>query len=578
MANFVTPTFRPMITSGKYSVAAGHYLAAQAGMRILQQGGNAIDAGVAAGICINVTQPDLTNFGGVAPIILYLAKTRQVITISGLGRWPKKASLEYFRDQLGGEIPLGVKNAITPSACDAWLTALARFGTLSLAQVLEPALELATDGFPASRLLSHMLTGVHANVSQWPSSAEYTRPDGTPYQPGDMIRQPTLAKTFRLLIDTERGAASSGRAAAIMAARDVFYKGELAEKMARFSQEQGGFLDYDDLAEFAVGVQPGVSTRYRGYEVFSCGPWCQGPVVPQTLNILENYDLAGLGHNSAEALHLIAEALKASFADRHAYYGDPDFVDVPINGLLDKDYAKTWVDRISRDTAWGDMPLPGDPWAYEGKPARTRTAQPEPHPGPLGSDTSYLCVVDSEGNGFSATPSDGVRYTPVVPDVGVVLSPRGFQSWLDPLHPSSLAPGKRPRLTPSPGLMLKDGKLAMTFGTPGLDVQPQAMTQLIVNTVDFHMDPQAAIEQPRIATFNFPASQHPHHYTPGQFCAEGRIPDATLAALAEKGHQVTKWPDFIATAGALCAISVDTEFGPLAAGADPRRTAYAMGW
>ncbi len=153
MSNFVTPTFRPMITSGKYSVAAGHYLAAQAGMRILQQGGNAIDAGVAAGICINVTQPDLTNFGGVAPIILYLAKTQEVITISGLGRWPQKASLEYFRDTLGGDIPLGVKNAITPSACDAWLTALARFGTLSLAQVLEPALELATEGFPASRLL-----------------------------------------------------------------------------------------------------------------------------------------------------------------------------------------------------------------------------------------------------------------------------------------------------------------------------------------------------------------------------------------------------------------------------------------
>jgi gamma-glutamyltranspeptidase/glutathione hydrolase len=582
MATFETPTMRPIIASSKYSVAAGHYLAAEAGMRILKQGGNAIDAGVAAGICINITQPDLTNFGGVAPIIIYLAKTKEVLTISGLGRWPKAASLEYFRDTLGGKIPLGVQNAITPSACDAWLTALARYGTLSLAEVLEPALELATDGFPVSRLMSHMLTGVHDNIKQWPSSAEYLRADGTPYQTGDIIVQPTIARLFKQLIDTERGAAGKGRAAAIMEARDLFYKGDVAEKIARFSREQGGFLDYDDMANFSVGIEPAVSTSYRGYEVFTCGPWCQGPVLAQTLNILENFDLASYGHNSPKALHVIIEALKASFADRHAFYGDPDFVEVPIRGLLSKGYAQQWVERIARQTArqavWADMPEAGDPWPFEGKASRAGSASPVPQPGPLGSDTSYLCVVDAEGNGFSATPSDGVRYTPVVPEVGVVLSPRGFQSWLDPRHPSSLQPGKRPRLTPSPALMLKDGKLAMTFGTPGLDVQPQAMTQLVVNVVDFKMDPQSAIEQPRVATFNFPASQHPHNYTPGLLCAEGRIDSATLGELGRMGHQVTKWPDFIASAGALCAICVDTEFGPRAAGADPRRTAYAIGW
>jgi gamma-glutamyltranspeptidase/glutathione hydrolase len=577
---FVAPTFRPVISSSKYSVSAGHYLATQGGMRILQRGGNAIDAGVAAGVCINVVQPDLTNLGGVAPIIIYLAKTREVVTISGLGRWPRKASLEYFRDELKGEIPLGVKNAITPAACDAWLTALARFGTKTLGEVLEPALELASEGFPASRLFTHMLQGIHSSLIQWPSSKDYIRADGQPYQPGDIVRQPTLAATFKVLIAAERDAAARGldRAAAIMAARDVFYKGELAEKMARFSQEQGGFLDYDDLAEFSVGVEPPVKTGYRGYEVYSCGPWCQGPVLLETLNILENYDLASYGHNSARSLHVLIEALKASFADRHAYYGDPDFVDVPIAGLLDKDYAKQWVKRISPDTAWNDMPPPGDPWKFEGRAAPRGYRQPAPQPGPLGTDTSYCCVVDSEGNGFSATPSDGVRYTPVVPGVGVVLSPRGFQSWLDPDHPSSLQPGKRPRLTPSPGLMLKDGKLAMTYGTPGLDVQPQAMAQLIMNVVDYKMDVQAAIEQPRVATFNFPATQHPHNYTPGQLCAEGRIPEATLQELAAKGHTVTKWPNFIATAGALCAITLDTEAGPRAAGADPRRTAYAMGW
>ncbi len=577
MTDFATPTYRPMIAGSKYVVAAGHYLASHAGMRILQAGGNAIDAGVAAGLCVNVTQPDLTNLGGVAPIILYLAKTREVVSISGLGRWPRTATLEHFRDTLG-KIPLGVQNAITPSACDAWLTALARYGTMTLSQVMAPALELATDGFPISRLCAYMLDSVHANIRQWPSSAAYLRPDGSPLQPGDILRQPELATTFRMLCDAETRAAAQGRSAAIMAARDVFYKGELAERMARFSQDQGGFLDYDDLAGFSVKVEPTAATTYRGYEVHACGPWCQGPVVPQTLNILENFDLAALGHNSPEALHLIIESLKAAFADRHAFYGDPDFINVPMDGLLHKEYGRIWASRIDRSRAWADMPEAGDPWAFSTMAGRPQRPKEMALAGEPGTDTSHLCVVDAEGNGFSATPSDGVRLTPVVPGVGVVLSPRGYQSWLDPAHPSSLAPGKRPRLTPSPGLALKDGKLAMVFGTPGLDVQPQAMVQFLVNSIDFGLDPQAAIEQPRVATYNFPASSHPHAYEPGRLCAESRIPAATLEALETLGHKVTRWPDFIAAAGAVGAIRVDGPYGPRVGGADPRRTTYAMGW
>jgi gamma-glutamyltranspeptidase/glutathione hydrolase len=348
--------------------------------------------------------------------------------------------------------------------------------------------------------------------------------------------------------------------------------------MARFSQENGGFLDYDDLAEFSVKVEQPVKTTYRGYEVYACGPWCQGPVVPQTLNILENFDLADLGHDSPEHLHLVAEALKASFTDRHAYYGDPDFVDVPIEGLLNKDYARQWAGRISRERAAPGRPEPGDPWAFMDRGGLVGAGAPTARPGPIGTDTSYLCVVDAEGNGFSATPSDGVRKTPVVPGVGTVLSPRGSQSWLDPNHPSSLQPGKRPRLTPNPGIMLKDGKLRMVFGTPGLDVQPQAMTQLVVNVVDFGLDPQAAIEAPRLATYSFPSTSHPHNYNPGLLRVEGRIPADTVEALAACGHRAERWPDFTSTAGALCAILADTEYGPRAAGADPRRTAYAIGW
>jgi gamma-glutamyltranspeptidase / glutathione hydrolase len=282
MSDFATPTFRPMVQSSNYAIAAGHALASLAGIRILERGGNAIDAGVATGICINVTQPDMTNFGGVAPILIFLAERQEVVAISGLGRWPKKARLEYFRDDLNDQIPDDLTNAITPSACDAWLTALARFGRLTLAEVLRPALTLAEEGFPVSRFLVHTLKGCYDNLAKWPSSSDYLRPDGSPLEPGDILRQPQLAATFRRLIDAERGAAHLGRASAIMAARDLFYKGELAERMARFSQENGGFLDYDDLAEFSVKVEQPVKTTYRGYEVYACGPWCQGPVVPLT--------------------------------------------------------------------------------------------------------------------------------------------------------------------------------------------------------------------------------------------------------------------------------------------------------
>jgi gamma-glutamyltranspeptidase/glutathione hydrolase len=570
-------TWRPLVQASRHAVASGHYLASVAGLRILERGGNAIDAGVATGICLNVLQPDWTSFGGVAPIIVYLAQRGEVATISGLGRWPRRARLEYFRDELG-EIPEGVQGAIVPSACDAWLTALARFGRLTLAEVLAPALELA-EGFPVSADLARHLATFHANLRRWPSSRAYLRPDGTPLQPGDTLRQPELAATFRALLEAERAGAHLGRAAAIMAARDRFYMGDLADRMADFSRREGGFLEYADLAEFSVRVEPPVRSTYRGYEVYACGPWCQGPVLPQTLNILEHFDLASLEHNSPRYLHLVMEALKLSFADRHAWYGDPDFVDVPIDALLDKGYAGRQAQRIDLARAFPAMPDPGD--LGRRPPGAVPAATP---PGPLGppgvpaTDTTYCCVVDDEGNGFSATPSDPIRSSPIVPGVGVVLSPRGSQSWLDPAHPASLQPWKRPRLTPSPALLLKQGRLAMVFGTPGGDVQPQAMVQLVAGVVDFGLDPQAAIEAPRLASESFPGSFFPHHYNPGLVRAESSLPEATLAALGALGHRVEPWPERTHLAGALCCIQVDGPWGRLAAGADPRRLAYAAGW
>jgi gamma-glutamyltranspeptidase / glutathione hydrolase len=383
-----------------------------------------------------------------------------------------------------------------------------------------------------------------------------------------------------MLIEAESGAAHLGRETALRVARDRFYKGDIAERIAAFHAEQGSWLTLDDLKAFSVEVEEPLSIKYRGYDFYGCQPWCQGPVALQVLSILEGYDLRSLGQNSADTLHLVLEALKAAFADRERYYGDPRFVDVPTAGLLHPDYAAEWRGRISLDRAFPGMPEPGDPRRYAGDGLALAGAYraPVPSNGLVEPDTSYLCVVDEQGNVFSATPSDGGGASPIIPGLGFIVSGRGVQSWLDPEHPSAIAPRKRPRLTPSPGLIMRDGAVFAPFGTPGLDVQPQAMVQLAVNLIDFGMEPQAAIEAPRVASYSFPASSHPHPYSPGLVRAEGRLAAETLAELARRGHKVESWGDFAAQAGALCTIVADQERGFLTGAADPRRMAYAMGW
>ncbi len=571
-------THRPAIMARNHMVTSGHYLASAAGMRILEQGGNAVDAGVAAGLCINVLQPDMTNFGGVAPIIIYQAGSGKVATISGLGRWPKRANVRFFQERHGGAIPTGILRSVTPAAPDAWLTALELYGTMTWAQVAAPATELAEQGFAAHQFMVDNIAKVADTMRQWSCTRDVFFPNGRPHAVGEPLLQRDLAGTFRMLAEAERGAGGD-RVGGLRAARDLFYRGEIARRVAEFSKAKGGLLDYEDLAGFRVRVEEPVMTGFRGYDVYACGPWCQGPVVPQTLNILEGYDLRALGHNSAAYLHRVIAALDAAFADRHAYYGDPDFVRVPIGGLLDKRYAAEWRERIDPERAWREMPEPGDPWRHEaptnGKPGpgRPKPLRAEPEP-----DTSYVCAVDRWGNGFSATPSDGARNTPIVPGLGFIISSRGYQSWVDESHPASIQPGKRPRLTPSPGLVLKDGRLELVFGTPGHDVQPQAMVQVLLNAVEFDMDPQDAIEQPRVASYNYPSTGDPHPYFPGLMKAEGRVPDDVVDGLRRLGHTVERWPDYVGTAGAPCMIRVRRDLGILVGGADPRRMSYAIGW
>jgi gamma-glutamyltranspeptidase/glutathione hydrolase len=581
MAGFPSPTtHRPPVTGTHYMVASGHSLATMAAVRILERGGNATDAGVAAGLCINVLLPDLTNIGGVAPIILYDAQEQAIHTISGLGSWPQAASREFFVEQCGGTIPPGVHRSVMPAAMDAWLTALERYGTRSFAEVAEPAIALAEEGFPVYAFLHIDLDEEADALARWPSTASVFMPGGRVPRVGERLVQRDLANTLKMLVEAEAGSRHNGREAGIRAARDRFYTGDIAERIAAFFQEQGGFLTLDDLKQFHVEIETPLHARYHGYDFYGCRPWCQGPVALEALSILDGYDLASLGQNSADTLHLIIESLSAAFADRHHYVGDPKFVDVPIDGLLHPDYAATWRERIRRDRAFGEMPAPGDPWRFQksGTNGAAPLGTPRSFAASVEPDTSYLCVVDAEGNAFSATPSDGVTGTPIVPGLGFIVSGRGVQSWLDADHPSAVAPGKRPRLTPNPGLIMRDGKVFAPYGTPGNDVQPQAMVQLAVNLIDFGLDPQAAIEAPRVASYGFPQSSHPHPYIPGLVSAEGRLPDAVLAELARRGHRVERWPDWSARAGSLCTIVVDSENGALTAGADPRRVAYAMGW
>jgi gamma-glutamyltranspeptidase/glutathione hydrolase len=575
-------TYRPPVMGVTHMVSAGHYLAAAAGYRILEQGGNAIDAGVASGIVINVTLPNATSFGGVAPIIIYHAASDSVVTISGLGRWPRAASIDYFKKHAGGDLPVGILRCVVPSAADAWMTALEKYGTMSFEQVVTPALELAERGFPLSSIIASSLgrsdeTG-EGDLSMWESTRAIFMPNGRAPKAGEPLVQTDLARTFRRLIEAERASAFKGREAAIRSARDYFYKGDIAEEIAKFSQSQGGLLTLRDLKEFSVKLEKPAVGNFKDYTVYSCGPWCQGPVVAQTLQMLEDDDLADLGHNSPDYVHLVSQALNLAFSDRHHYYGDPDFVDVPLEGLLSQEYTKARRSAIDMERAYPEMPPPGEPWAYQGKPSRKPAEQRiAPVPGGQEQDTSYTCVVDRWGNAFSATPSDGLFGSPIVPGLGFIISSRGTQSWLDPEHPSSLQPWKRPRLTPNPAIAFKNGKLAMPFGTPGGDAQCPAMVQMFLNIVEFGMNPQEAIEQPRFVPWNYPNSFWPHTYLPGRLNVEGRIPKDVVAELSRRGHEVRELNDWSASTGGLAAITVDQESGVLRAGADPRRDTYATG-
>ena len=568
---------RPVIRGHKHAIVAGHYLAAEAGFAILEAGGNAIDAGVAAGIALGVVHSDLVNVAGVAPIILYSAKTGQVETISGLGTWPAAVTPDLFMREHDGHIPVGPLRTVVPSAPDAWITALERHGTMTFGEVAEASIRLARDGFVMYPLMASVIGKKVEAYSRWPSNADIYLPGGRPPAVGDLFVQADLGCSLQYMADEER-AAGGDRAAGLAAARAAFYRGDIAQAIVNYHRENGGLLTADDLASFRVGVEPPERVTIEGIDVYACGPWCQGPTLLQALRLLDTKALAAHGHNSPEALHMMAEALKLAFADRERWIGDPRFVDVPTAALLSDDYNAQRRALIRPGEAWPEMPPAGDPLGVAVGAGRASVGAAAAGPVEAAHDTSYVCTIDSEGNVFSATPSDISFDSPVIPGTGLCASSRGAQSWADPAHTSSVAPGKRPRLTPNPALAMGDDGFAMPFGTPGGDVQIQAMLQTFVNIVVYGMNPQAAVEAPRLATMSFPNSFEPHEYHPGKLMLEARISEEAGNTLAAWGHGVEWWPEWAWPAGAMCVLVKDGARGTLSGGADPRRPAYGLAW
>jgi gamma-glutamyltranspeptidase/glutathione hydrolase len=569
---------RPCVMAQRHVVVSGHYYASLAGLQILEAGGNAIDAGVATGLAIDVLESQFVGFGGVAPIMVYLADEAQVRVINGVGPWPQAADIEHFHRAFGGRIPDGLLHTVVPAAPANWIEALARWGTMRFGDVAAAAIRFARDGFPAYPFFVEIIADKQAEIRQFADTAAIFLPGGCVPEVGENFVQADLARSLQYVADQE-AAAGDDRLAGLRAAHDAFYRGDIARAIVRHQVENGGWLREADLAEFRARVEAPCQTRFGAFDVYGCGAWSQGPMVLQALNILEGFDLRGMGHNSPAYIHAVTEALKLAAADREAYFGDPDFVDVPLETLLAKDYAARRRGLIDPARAWRELPPAGavagvtpPPWRPDpssGSGAELVGAKPA---------TSFLCVADRAGNVFAATPSDGTIGGPVVPGTGILPSLWGSRGYSGRDHPGRVGPGRRPRMSANPAIAIQPGRMVMPFGSPGSEVLGQAMVQAFLNQVVFGMDPQSACEAPRFASYSWPESTLPHSYRPGVLRVERDVGEATGAALAALGHDVKWWPERRYAAGSVAMIQSDLVSGVKWAGADPRRSAYAIGW
>ncbi len=580
---------RPVVRGTRGAVAGGTSLVTEAGMRIFHTGGNAVDAGVAAMFAGSVVEYSHFGFGGEAPILI---RTREgkVYSIAGVGAAPKMATAEFFRnrkptpDEVAtarsqgdreGPIPSsGLLCALVPGMVDAGLTALQQFGTKSFADVIQPALELA-DGAPIDEMRSNSIARAVRFFQRWPTSQKVFLPGGQPPRPGDVFRQPDLARTIRSMIAAEKAARAKGdRAAGIQAVRDYFYRGEVARKIDAFSKDNGGLLRYEDLAAFRLEPEEPLHVSYKGYEIYKNGFWTQGAVMLEALNLLERYDLSALRFNSAEYLHIVTEALKLAYADRDSYYADPKFMPPPTE-LLSKSYAAMRARLID--------PGASNPNFRPGEIPLRPPVHPSHYSGPKGDglvaakDTTCLNALDRDGVVFSSTPSGAWLPSVIAGDTGIPLTQRAQSFLLIEGHPNVVAPGKRPRITLSPTLVTRQGKPFLALSTPGGDNQDQSLLQVLLDIIEFGFNAQTAIEAPRIQTRHLVSSFDTHAMYPNSLLVDERISEATFRDLAARGHKVerrTVWQN----GAAPTAIRFLAETGVIEAGADPYGMRYADAW
>ncbi|HZI88370.1 MAG TPA: gamma-glutamyltransferase family protein [Pyrinomonadaceae bacterium] len=590
-------TFRPVVRGKRGVVAGGHPLSVEAGMRILQQGGNATDAGVATILAASVIEFSHFSFGGEVPILIKL-KGREVGVVEGMGPAPMKATREFFvnREKQSpgmatmagakpGAIPsTGPLPATVPAVLDACIVALDQFGTKSLAEVMQPAIELA-DGFPIDELRVQYIKTRGSVFSNWPEAKRVFMPNGKVPNVGDMFVQADLARTLREIVGAEKLAVRRARNAGdkrhigLTAARDYFYRGPIGRRIGDYMQKNGGLIAAEDLARFRADVGKPVKADYRGYEVYKAGFWTAGPALVETLNLLEGFDLKKLGHNSPDYIHTLAEALKLALADRDRYYGDPDFVRIPATQLLSKDYAALRRSLIQQQQASLEQ-QPGDPLNMKAVLASATKSVGRLSTVPRverANDTTCVNVIDKDGNLFSATPSGAWLPAVVAGDTGVLMGQRLQSALTDPNSPNVVAPGKRPRITLTPTLVMRNGEPFMVLSTPGGDNQDQALLQVMLNIIEFGMNPQEAVEGPRFDTQHYVSSFDDHEFLPGSLNVESRISEKTIAELKARGHKVKVQSDW-GTLSAPTVIVYNTLTGVSSGGADPRRGRYAVAW
>jgi gamma-glutamyltranspeptidase/glutathione hydrolase len=589
-------TTRPDIRGTFGAVATTHWLATQTGMAVLERGGNAFDAAVAAGFVLQIVEPHLNGPGGELPAIVHRAGADAPEVICGQGTFPANATVEALTRMGLAQMPgTGLLPAVVPGAFDGWMLLLRDYGTLKVREVLSYAIFYAERGFPlVPRIVSTIIPAVDYFQTEWPSSGAVWLANGKAPHPDKPFRTPAIAEMYtRILAEAE--AAGGDRVAQIEAARRAFYQGFVAEAIDRFYRTElmdssgarhRGLLTGDDLARYAARVERPVSIDYHGFTVHKLGPWSQGPMFLQTLRLLERMDIAAMDPLGPEFVHTLVEALKLGFADRETIYGDPDVVDVPLATLLSPAYAderrKLIGERASMEFRPGD--ICGAPermrrvLAMAGKETPVGPGGGEPTFAPLPvewGDTVHLDVVDAAGNMISATPSGGwLQGSPVVPGLGFPISTRGQMCWLEDGHPTTLRPGTRPRITLSPTLVTRNGEPYLAIGTPGGDQQEQWTLSVFLRHVHHRMSLQQAIDAPMFQSKHMVQSFYPRPYEPGRVVIEDRFPAETRAELERRGHQLTVEGPW--ALGRVCAVGRWDGF--LRAAATPRlMQAYAVG-